>query len=39
MQTRLRVRVETAPACHVCEKADGPFEHAAYVLRPDEERL
>ena len=24
-------RMETAPACHICEQAEGPWEHAAYV--------
>ena len=23
--------METTPACHICEKAEGPWEHAAYV--------
>ena len=24
--------METARACHICEEAEGPWEHAAYVL-------
>src|SRR3954449_6498318 len=38
MQTGENRLMETAPTCYLCEKADGPFEHAAYVLRPDEAR-
>jgi hypothetical protein len=30
--------MEPTPACHVCEKAEGPFEHAAYVLQEGETR-
>ncbi len=30
--------MEIAPTCHTCEQREGPFEHAAYVLGPDEER-
>ena len=30
--------METLPSCHVCEKSEGPFEHAAYVLGMEDTR-